>query len=319
MESAKWLKNKVISMMEEGSYEEAIPYLERLLKMPGVRPFDVYFAHFTLGEIHLEAARWSKAQRHLEKSLELGGADPHILHLLGQVLCAQGKHNKARDVLEQAWRLKPDDTAVEVSLGTSMCLQAEYEEAEEVFRRALKGDPESHEPYLGLAQSLMGQHRWDDARTILEEARERFPLVLVIRQALRDLDKIDRLGEFYSWMLDDGLDDEMLVEEEFLQIPIDLARTAMAEMKFSPEAIRGAAKMWADYLRVGESTPRVPEAWAAGLVYTVAKLMERSDISQAELARKFEISPTSVSRVFRTLSEELKIRQADPRYTGSSG
>jgi len=318
LESAKWLKNKVISMMEEGSYEEAVPYLERLLKTPGARPFDVYFAHSTLGEIHLDVGRWSRAQKHFEKSLELGGADPHILHLLGQVLCAQGKHNKARDVLEQAWQLKPDDTPLQVSLGTCMCLQAEYEEAEEVFRRVLKGMPESHEPYLGLAQSLMGQHRWDDARGILEEARQRFPLVLVIRQALRDLDKIDKLGEFYSWMADDDFDDLTDIEAEFLRIPIDLARTAMAELKFSPKAIEGAVKLWDDYIRVGESTPRVPEAWAAGIVYTVAKLMNRSDISQAELARKFEVSPTSVSRVFRTLSEELKIRQADPRYTGSS-
>jgi len=318
LESAKWLKNKVISMMEEGSYEEAIPYLERLLKTPGARPFDVYFAHFTLGEIHLEAGRWSRAQRHLEKSLDLGGADPHLLHLLGQVLCAQGKHNKARDVLERARRLKPDDAGVELSLGTCMCLQSEFEEAEEVFRRAIRGAPEIYEAYLGLAQSLMGQQRWDDARAVLEEARERFPLVLVIRQALRDLDRIDKLGELYSWMVDDDLDYLADAEEEFMRIPLDLARTAMAELKFPPEAIEGAARMWDDYIRVGESTPRVPEVWAAGLVYTFARLLDRSDISQAGLARKFEISPASVSRVFRALSAELKIRRADPRYTGSS-
>ncbi len=315
MESAVWLKEKASSLVESGAYGEAIPYLEKLLRLPGAKPYDTYFAHFTLGEIHYDARSWSYAQRHFQKALDIGGEDPLVLLLLGQVYSAQGKHNKGRSLLEKAWKLKPHDTTIELSLGTCMCLQGEFEEAEEVFRRAIRRDESAHEIHVGLAQSLMGQRRWDEAKAVLEEARERFPMVLAIRHALKDLEKIDQLEEFYDWVMSDAIGNYLESENEYDNIPAKLAQTALAELHLPAEAIEGAQKMWDDYLRVGYSMPRVPEVWAAGVVYTIAKLYNNSDISQAELARRFEVSPASVSRVFRALSDELKIKEHDPRYT----
>ena len=317
MESAKWLKEKVSDIMEAGGYEEAVPYLERLLKLSGEKPYDMYFAHFTLGEIHLGAGRLFRAQKHFQKAIAIGGEDPFVLLLLGQVYCAQGKHIKGRKTLDRAWSLKPGDVSIQISLGTCMCLQMEYEEAEEIFRRVIETDDPSHEACLGLAQSLMGQHRWDEAREVLEEAKERFPLVLTIRHALKDIDKVDELEEFYNWIAEDAFDEYTDFELPLEELPHKLARTAMAELQFPPEALEGAEKLWEDYIRIGHSLPRVPEVWAAGIVYTVAKLHNRSDISQAELARKFEVSAASVSRVFRTISNELKIKENDQRYRGN--
>jgi len=318
VKSATWLKDKVATLIKAGIYEEAIPYLERLLRLPGAKPFDLHFAHFTLGEVHYEAGRWPRAQRHFQKALDVGGEDPVIMLLLGQVCCAQGKHNKARTVLEQAWKLKPRDTHIELTLGTCMCMQGEFDQAEEVFRRAVEREDAGFELYVGLAQSLMGQHRWDDAKVTLEDARERFPLALPIRQALKDLEKIDKLEDLYNWIASDAVDDYLESYHEYDNIPAKLARTALAEFQFPVEAIEGCARLWEDYLRVGDCMPRVPEVWAAGIVYTIARLYDRSEISQANLARRFEVSPASVSRVFRALSDELKIKENDPRYTGAS-
>jgi tetratricopeptide (TPR) repeat protein len=317
VESAKWLKDKVTSLIESGVYEEAVPYLERLLQMPGTNPYDTCFAHFTLGEIHFDAGRWFRAQRHFQKVIDIGGNDPFALLLLGQVYCAQGKYYKGREILERAWSLKPDDPAIEISLGTCLCLQTEYTEAEEVFQRVIDRDGSIHEAYLGLAQSLMGQRKWEEARKVLEEARQRFPTVLVIRQALKDLEKIDKLEDFYNWIMDEDIGEAINAADDWDILPIKLARTALVEMQVPPEAIESADRIWEDYLRVGYSIPRVPEAWAAGIIYTVTRLYERADISQTELARRFEVSAASVSRVFRTLSDELKIKKNDPRYRGS--
>ena len=317
METAKWLKDKVTSLIESGGFEEAVPYLERLLLLPGTNPYDVCFAHFTLGEIHFDAGRWFRAQKHFQKVVDIGGDDPFALLLLGQVYCAQGKYHKGREILEKAWSLKPNDPAIDVSLGTCLCLQTEFNEAEEIFRRVISRDNSVHEAHLGLAQSLMGQHRWDEARKVLEAARERFPLVLVIRQALKDLEKIDKLEDFYNWITEEDMEGDPNDSDDWDILPIKLARTALVEMQFPPEAIESADRIWEDYLRIGASVPRVPEVWAAGIMYTVARLYDRPEISQSELARKFEVSAGGVSRVFRTLSDELKIRKGDPRYRRS--
>ena len=317
METAKWLKDKVTSLIDAGVYEEAVPYLERLLQLPGANPYDTCFAHFTLGEIHFDAGRWLRAQKHLLKVIDMSGNDPFALLLLGQVYCAQGKYHKGREALDRAWSLKPHDPAIEISLATCLCLQSEYEDAEEVFRRIIEKDNSVYESYLGLAQSLMGQHKWEKAKKVLEDARQRFPTVLVIRQALRDLEKIDKLEDFYNWITEDDIEEGVNAGDEWDILPIKLARTALVEMQFPPEAIESADKLWDDYLRVGYSIPRIPEAWAAGIIYTVTRLFDRADISQAELARRFEVSAASVSRVFRTLSDELKIKKNDPRYKGS--
>lgn len=298
--------------MDDGEFDDAAPYLEKLLDLQKAKPYDIYFAHFSLCQIHFNAGRWSKAQKHVDAALSMGGEDPFLLMISGQVLCAQGKHVKAREALDTAIKLKPGDSTLLLCLATCMCFQKDYEEAEEIFRRLRKKEKDSYEPHVGLAQCLVAQHRWDEARKVLDKAKERFPTVLVIRQVIKDLEKIDQLEEFYNSMLEDGVED--IIDDEWPNLPYELARTAMAEMRFPAVAISGAKQLWDDYLRIGQKLPRSPEVWAAGIVYTLSRIYDLGDISQAELARRFEVSAGGVSRVFRVFSEELKIAFHDSRY-----
>lgn len=246
--------------------------------------------------------------------MDITGEDVQGLTLLGQAYCGDGKLGRGREVLERARRLNPRDESIEMSLGLCMCLRGEFEEAAEVYSRCIRINPDRPEAYVGFAQSLAGQGDLDKAREALEEAKTRLPLSLTIRLALRELDRIEEAQEFCQWIFEENLCRISNSISPRERAPISLIRTVMAEHTFPAKAIRNAEKLWMDFARVSLVNPRRPEPWAGAIVYAMARLLGRTEITLKVLSERLEISTSIISINFNTISRNLKIIKGDKRY-----
>jgi len=314
MEASRWLKERATYFLDAEAYTDAIPYLQRLIRLPGAGLHDLSFAHFTLGRIHHQTGRYRLAQEHLRKAMDISGEDVNGLMLLGQAYCGDGKPGRGRETLERARRLNPKDESIELSLGLCMCLMGEFDEATEVYSRCIRINPDRPEAYVGLAQSLAGRGDLDKARETLDEAKDRLPLSLTIRLALRELDKIEDAHDFCRWVFEENLCRLSSGVSSPARAPIALIRTIMAERAFPPKAIGNAEKLWLDFLRVSLVKPRRPEPWAGAVVYTMARLTERPDITLKTLAERLQISTSIISINFSAIGRNLKLTKNDKRY-----
>lgn len=75
-----------------------------------------------------------------------------------------------------------------------------------------------------------------------------------------------------------------------------------------------ALRLWWD--AAAALSPRVvkPEAWAAAVIYVWHHWIHHDDMTQTEVARRFAVSPATVSSRAREIARELAIEEMDDRY-----
>ena len=96
---------------------------------------------------------------------------------------------------------------------------------------------------------------------------------------------------------------------------IDILRQNLAKTGYSQEVIEAAEDLWTDYGGSVDFNIKDPQAWAAAVEYTIARLEFREDQTQAKVAAGYGVSESSVSSKYRTLCRELKLCAFDERYS----
>ena len=91
----------------------------------------------------------------------------------------------------------------------------------------------------------------------------------------------------------------------------------MGEAGFSRAEIERATQLWSDMQAHCALRVTKPEVLAAALEYAIAVVEQRPGCTQAEVARRYGVAPTSVSARFAQIRNALALRPGDPRYAAS--
>jgi tetratricopeptide (TPR) repeat protein len=179
--------------------------------------------------------------------------------------------------------------------------------AERHLRRAYELEPEHDEIIGSLAHCVARLGDLDQAQKLAELAQEKGPCNPDHRSLL-------------EW-IEGGATDTPAATATVRRPPIDrVAETVqlkMGEAGFSRAEIERATQLWSDMQAQCELRITKPEVLAAALEYAIAVVEQRPGCTQAEVARRYGVAPTSVSARFAQIRNALALRPGDPRYAAS--
>jgi Flp pilus assembly protein TadD len=291
----------------ESSSKQAEGLLTRLASVADEGSDAALFAHRHLAELHLEDNPW-KAALHLKRVLG-HCPDDDILHaLMGLCHALLGNYRVAVRSYRDASSLAPQTPWYHHNLGHLMDVALDDPRgAERHLRRAYELEPDHDEIIGSLAHCVARLGDLDEASKLASLAREKGPCN-PDHQAL--LEWVER-----------GATDAPAATATVRRPPSDrVAETVqrkMGEAGFSRAEIEQATQLWSDMQAHCELRVTKPEVLAAALEYAIAVVEQRPGCTQAEVARRYGVAPTSVSARFAQIRNALALRPGDPRYAAS--
>ncbi len=93
-----------------------------------------------------------------------------------------------------------------------------------------------------------------------------------------------------------------------------LARREMTRLGYSPEQLGNASSLLDQYFERRRPRIHKPAVAAAALEYTIARIDFHDEVTQADVAARYEVSVSSVSRVHGDMVESLGIAMFDERF-----
>lgn len=85
--------------------------------------------------------------------------------------------------------------------------------------------------------------------------------------------------------------------------------------KYNCQQVSNALRLWYDYTSLERPSFRKPEAWVATLVYAVSRLEGDGRENQNTLAKRYGVSPSTISGKFRSMCKILGLKECDERYS----
>jgi tetratricopeptide (TPR) repeat protein len=154
-------------LRENGRYDEAIPYLDRLIAHPppGAEPWRLYFLR---GVAFERSDRWEKAEPDLREALKLNPSDPEIMNYLGFGWANRDQHlDEALGLLQKAVLGRPRSGEIRDSLGWAEYRLGRYPEAVRDLERAVQlapAEPDIYDhlgdAYWRVGRKLEAQFQW---------------------------------------------------------------------------------------------------------------------------------------------------------------
>ncbi len=190
---ACWMahNNLAIALASAGRVEEAIPHLEKVLRLkPDYAP-----AENNLGDDLVQVGRAQEAIPHLERALKLHPKYAFAHRNLGLALATLGKTEEALPHFQEAVRLDPTYADAELNWAIGLMLTNRFPEAIPHFERALKLNPNSAYFHDTYGRALANASRLDDAIRHFQQALELAPdspdTHLNLAQALRRAGRLE--------------------------------------------------------------------------------------------------------------------------------
>jgi Flp pilus assembly protein TadD len=288
----------------EASSKRAESLLMKLVSLAEEESDASLFAHRHLAELYLEHNPW-KAALHLRRVL-VYCVDDDILHaLMGLCHALLGNYHVAVRSYREAASLAPQTPWYHHNVGHLMDVALDDPGgAERHLRRAFELEPEHDEIIGSLAHCVARLGDLEEAHKLVELAQEKGPCNPDHRA-------------LFEW-IEGGATDTPAAAATVRRPPVDrVAETVqlkMGEAGFSRAEIERATQLWSDMQAHCELRVTKPEVLAAALEYAIAVVEQRPGCTQAEVARRYGVAPTSVSARFTQIRNALALRPGDPRY-----
>ena len=291
----------------EASSKRAEGLLTQLLSAADEGSEASLFAHRHLAELHLEDNPW-KAALHLRRVLRHCEEDDILHALMGLCHALLGNYRVAVRSYREASSIAPQTPWYHHNLGHSMDVALDDPSgAYPHLRRAYELEPEHDEIIGSLAHCVARLGDLDEALKLAELAQEQGPC------------NPDHRG-LIDW-IEAGAIDTAAAKATVRRPPADrVAETVqlkMGEAGYSRDEIERATQLWSDMQAHCELRVTKPEVLAAALEYAIAVVEQRPGCTQAEVARRYGVAPTSVSARFAQIRNALALRPGDPRYAAS--
>ena len=266
------------------------------------------FAHRHLAELYLESNPW-KSALHLRRVLVHCGDDDVLHALYGLSHALLGNYRVATRAYRLAAQIAPQTPWYHHNLGHLMDVALEDPVgAESHLRRGYELEPDHDEIIGSLAHCVA---RLGD----LKEARE----LALLAKKLGPCNPDHRV--LLDW-IDQGAVDTPASKTTLPHRPqgdrvLETVQAKMSEAGFTRAQIERAKQLWADMQDRCALRVTKPEVLAAALEYAIAVVEQRPGSTQAEVARRYGVAPTSVSTRFAQIRNALALRPGDPRYAAS--
>ncbi|MEM9729439.1 MAG: tetratricopeptide repeat protein [Myxococcota bacterium] len=262
------------------------------------------FAYRHLAEINLERDPW-KAALQLRRVLTHCGDDDVLHALMGLCHALLGNYRVAVRSYREASRLAPTTPWYHHNLGHLIDVAlGDPQTAERHLRRAFELEPEHDEIIGSLAHCLARLGCLDEAKRLAELAIEKGPCNPDHRVLI---DWIERGAT-------DAPAAKAKVRRPQTDLVVETMQAKMREAGFSRSEIERARQLWDDMQDRCELRVTKPEVLAAALEYAIGVVERREGCTQAEVARRYGVAPTSVSARFAQIRNALALRPGDPRY-----
>jgi len=291
----------------DASSKRAEGLLTRLAAMAEEGSDASLFAHRHLAEIHLEDNPW-KAALHLRRVLAYC-ADDDILHaLMGLCHALLGNYRVAVRSYREASSIAPQTPWYHHNLGHLMDVALDDPRgAERHLRRAYELEPEHDEIIGSLAHCVARLGDLDQALSLAALAQDKGPC------------NPDHPA-LLQWIVG-GATDAPAAAATVRRPPSDrvaeMVQRKMGEAGFSRAEIERATQLWSDMQAHCALRVTKPEVLAAALEYAIAVVEQRPGCTQAEVARRYGVAPTSVSARYAQIRNALALRPGDPRYAAA--
>lgn len=291
----------------EASSKRAEGLLTQLLSVADEGSEASLFAHRHLAELRLEDNPW-KAALHLRRVLRHCAEDDILHALMGLCHALLGNYRVAVRSYREASSIAPQTPWYHHNLGHLMDVALDDPSgAYPHLRRAYELEPEHDEIIGSLAHCVARLGDLDEALKLAELAQEQGPC------------NPDHRG-LLDW-IKAGAVDTAGAKATVRRPPADrVAETVqlkMGEAGYSRDEIERATQLWSDMQAHCELRVTKPEVLAAALEYAIAVVEQRPGCTQAEVARRYGVAPTSVSARFAQIRNALALRPGDPRYAAS--
>ena len=291
----------------EASSKRAEGLLTQLLSMTEDGSDASLFAHRHLAELYLENNPW-KSALHLRRVLMHCPEDDVLHALMGLCHALLGNYRVAVRSYREASQLAPLTPWYHHNLGHLMDVALDDAAgAERHLRRAYELEPDHDEIIGSLAHCVARLGELEEAKHLAELADQKGPCNPDHRALL-------------AW-IEAGATDSPAARTQVRRPPSDrVAETVqrkMTEAGFSRAQIERATQLWSDMQAQCELRVTKPEVLAAALEYAIAVVDRRPGCTQAEVARRYGVAPTSVSARFAQIRNALALRPGDPRYAAS--
>lgn len=89
----------------------------------------------------------------------------------------------------------------------------------------------------------------------------------------------------------------------------------LAENGANKAWVTTAQRVWYDFCQQARPQVKKASAWAAAVIYTIARLFSEQGVTQKDLARRYQVAPGTISSHYRTIWETLNLERFDQRYT----
>ncbi|MGB5810497.1 MAG: tetratricopeptide repeat protein [Polyangiales bacterium] len=265
------------------------------------------FAYRHLAELNLERDPW-KAALQLRRVLS-HCQDDDVLHaLMGLCHALLGNYRVAVRSYREASTLAPMTPWYHHNLGHLIDVAiGDPTDAEPHLRRAFELEPEHDEIIGSLAHCVARLGDLDEARRLAELAIEKGPCNPDHRVLI----------EWIEAGATEAPAAKATVRRPQGDLVVEMLQTKMREAGFSRAEIDRAKQLWDDMQDRCALRVTKPEVLAAALEYAIAVVERRPGCTQAEVARRYGVAPTSVSARFAQIRNALALRPGDPRYAAS--
>jgi len=162
--------NFVLSLLQNGRIEEAVPYLESMVKAD---PNNVELL-FNLGIAYSELGQYDEAVIRLKKAVQLQPSHAHAWTGIGVAYQRMGKPELALEPAQKAVEADPTDGYSHRNLGAMLLNAGKNEEGLHHMRMARKALPHDAQTTFGLASALEATGGEDN----LAEADELYTVVI---------------------------------------------------------------------------------------------------------------------------------------------
>ncbi len=314
---ARLIRRAESALRRARSRREVEPLLHKILQLTGEGSEASIFAHRHLAELLLEENPWVAAL-HLRRVLDHRREDDVVHALMGLCHALLGNFGAAVAAYRRALARAPRNPWYHHNLGHLLDVAlAQPSRALEHLVRAHEMEPLEDEITASLAHCRAMLRHLDEAKRLAREA---------IKVAPRNRDHQALL----AW-IEDGAPEAHTVEitpggrapsskrrrdtaDVEGRAVLQALERGMREAGFSAAQLERARNLWADFrhqrrLRVGK-----PEVYAAAVEYAISLVQGIHGATQAAIARRYGIAPTSLSSRYGEIRDALALEPGDPRY-----
>jgi tetratricopeptide (TPR) repeat protein len=212
------------SMYDEGKYDDAISYLQALIKKEPKNP--VYWSQ--LGSAYAQMNAYKNSVYAYRQAIKFDPKNIKAMYNLSIVYSENGSHREAQKIIEQALKISPKNAMVQASLGNVLIDEEKFDKARKVYEQIVEAKPDFDVGHFNLGVINYQQRNLDAAQKNYEdvlkinandsEAKENLAAIHIIKNDYEDA--VDYLLE----VVNSSPDDDITLENAYYNLGVAYLR-----------------------------------------------------------------------------------------------